>query len=179
MLKKFVEGLFFGGGFGVAFIAIWYLAALYVSPLVRSRMDDAVHRQISSLAANDALSTTDAIREGGRPFDELGVDEQIKQASAIALATYERAPDGRMKAIIKEFLKRKPGVAIHYNVGDEFPSVSLYPKENTSYGDGVVIFFTGSPATMRISLTYADGRITGLGDIPLKVFRDKCKAPDA
>lgn len=114
----------------------------------------------------------------GKPFYELGIDEQIKRASVIALARYERASDGEMKAVIKEFLKKEPNVQIYYKVGDEYAPSSYYPGGKTVYGDGVVIFFTGSPATMQLSMTYSGDRIHGLGDIPIELFKEKCAKPD-
>ena len=117
--------------------------------------------------------------ESGKQFHELGIDEQIKKASVIALARYERASDGQMKAIVKEFPKKEPDVQLYYSVGDEYRPSSYYPREKTHYGDGVVIFFAGSPATMRMSMTYSGDRIHGLGDIPIELFRKKCREPGA
>lgn len=181
MLRKFAEGLVFGGGFAVSFIAVWYLAAYLVTPLLASRMEQEANRHLSERGRTPlpAEPGTESAVESGKPFHELGIDEQIKQSSVIALARYERASDGQMKAIIKEFLKKDPTVQIYYNVGDEYKSSSYYPREKTSYGDGVVIFFTGSPATMRMSMTYSGNRIGGLGDIPLELFRNKCKDPNS
>ena len=91
------------------------------------------------------------------------------------MAVYEPSSDGKMKAIIKEFLKKKPGTIIYYQVGDEYPAASYYPQEGIEHGDGVIIFFTGSPAKMKMSVTFSDGRICGLSDIPIDLFKKKCK----
>jgi hypothetical protein len=48
-----------------------------------------------------------------------------------------------------------------------------------NYGDGVVIFFTGSPASMSMSMSFSGDRIHGLGDIPLQLFKQKCEEPSA
>ena len=79
-----------------------------------------------------------------------------------------------MKAIIVEYLKLESGIDIHYAVGDEHGGSSYYPTGGQQRGDGLVIFFTGSPATMRFSTTLSGDRITGLNDIPLALFREKC-----
>ena len=84
-----------------------------------------------------------------------------------------------MKAIITEFLKNEPSVNFSYKVGDEYKNSSYYPIENRSHGDGVVIFFTESPASMQMSITYTGDRIAGLADIPIELFRKKCKTPNA
>lgn len=112
------------------------------------------------------------------PFHKLEIDDKIKQSSVIAIAKYETSKDGKMKAVIKEFLKKEANVTIYYEVGDELPSSSYYPVENMNRGDGVVIFFTGSPATMKMSMAYYGDRITGLGDIPMQLFRKKCDEND-
>lgn len=109
-----------------------------------------------------------------KQFYELPIEEQIQQASQIIVASYEEAPDGRMKAIITDILKKDPGTVSYYDIGDEHPSSSYYPSEKSSYGDGVIIFFTDSPATMKLSMTYEGDRIRGLGDMPMALFRAKC-----
>ena len=183
MLKKFTEGLVFGGGFGISFLALWYVAAYLITPMfVGSQIEQVANRHLSYLDAKTQSSisrTPETLRESGPPFHELKLEEQIKKSSVIALAKYEPSPDGKMKAIIKEFLKKEPGVTLYYNVGDEYASSSYYPKDKTSYGDGLVIFFVGSPAEMRMSMSYAGDRIRGLGDLPLELLKKKCKEPNA
>lgn len=140
------------------------------------------HKSQSEIESQNPISDsnqTEGMEKPGKPFHELSLDDQIKQASVIAIAKYEKSSDGKMKAILKEFLKKEPGTTIYYNIGDEYPGSSYYPKENTMYGDGVIIFFTGSPATMKMSMTYSGDRIRGLGDIPIELFRKKCNDKNA
>lgn len=182
MLKKFTDGLLFGAGFAISFIVLWYVAAFLVTPMFYGKMERTASKQSSDMGANTQPSiprSYEALREPAIPFHELKLEEQIKAASVIALARYERSSDGKMKAIIKEFLKKEPNVTIYYNIGDEYPDASYYPKENVSYGDGVIIFLTGSPARMAMSMTYSGDRIRGLGDLPVELLRKKCKDPDA
>lgn len=108
------------------------------------------------------------------PFHELELSEQIKQSSVIALLKYEQATDGKRHAVIKEFLKKSPGTEIYYAVGDEYKHSSYYPNAGTNYGDGLVIFFVGSPAQMRLSMSFEGDRIRGLGDLPVNLLREKC-----
>jgi hypothetical protein len=58
---------------------------------------------------------------------------------------------------------------------DEYSAASYYPKQGTSHGDGIVIFFDGSPAMMRLSMSYSGDRIQSLGDMPLELLRAKCE----
>ncbi|WP_111655549.1 hypothetical protein [Isoalcanivorax indicus] len=112
--------------------------------------------------------------EPARPFYELPLEEKIEQASVIAVAEYREGSDGRMQAIITDILKKEPGTVSYYDVGDEHPGSSYYPMEGRSHGDGVILFFTGSPARMSVSMTYRGERISSLGDMPLSLFREKC-----
>ena len=176
MSRKFTEGLLFGAGFGVSFIAISYMAAYLIYPMFMRWQLNSVdipssvsEKQIPTIN-NAQVSKNDEI-----PFHKLKLEEQIKKSSVIAIAKYVPSSDGKMKAIIKEFLKKEPGVTIYYKIGDEYSSSSYYPKENTNYGDGVIMFFTGSPATMKMSMTYSGNRIRSLGDIPIELFKKKCR----
>jgi hypothetical protein len=107
-------------------------------------------------------------------FYDLPLEEQIAKASVIAVARYEAAPDGRMRAIISEILKKESGTVFYYKVGDEHPSSSYFPRENERHGEGLVIFFEGSPATIRLSMSFDGDRIRSLGDLPLELLRNKC-----
>ena len=50
MLNKFTEGLAFGGGFGVSFIALWYLTAYVIYPIfLGPHMKETVSEQLSEL----------------------------------------------------------------------------------------------------------------------------------
>lgn len=179
MFKRFADGLVFGAGFTLSFIVMWYVTVFYVQPVLNEMQLERIGKEHPS-GVNDTpeLSPPENDRPNEAlqvPFHELDIDEQIKRSSVIALAEFVSQPDGREKAVITEFLKKEPGTTIYYNVGDEYPSASYFPHDGMRYGDGVVIFFTGSPATMRMSMSYSGERIRGLGDIPLKLFREKCK----
>lgn len=173
MARKFIEGLIFGFGFSLAFLAVGGLAVFFLGPTT-FRPDD------YPLAINDReLMPAPSPQNAGLRFHELPVEEQIKRASVIALARFEPAADGKMKAIFREFLKKAPDTTIYYSIGDEYPSASYYPSEGARHGDGVVVFFVGSPADMRMSMTYTGDRIHSLGDIPIELFKKKCQTPGA
>lgn len=181
VLKRFTDGLVFGAGFAIAYTVIWPIAADVIYPAIISSKLEKVAKGIPELRseAKPPESQNRQISPPAPEFHELEIDDQIKQASVIALAKFEPAPDGKKKVIITEFLKKEPGVTIYYDVGDEYASASFYPKGNADYGDGMVVFFTGSPAQMRMSMTYSGDRIRGLGDLPVELFRKKCKDPKA
>lgn len=179
MFAKFKEGLVFGAGFAISYIVIWYSASYLIYPsFIASRITQEANKQLSEAEKNIITETpkkADSTRLPETPFFDLSVEDQIKKSTVIALARFEKAEDGKMKAVIQEFLKKDPNVSLYYKVGDEFPDASFYPRKGYVHGDGVVIFLTGSPARMKASMSFDGDRIRGLGDIPLELFRNKCK----
>lgn len=167
MLNKFVSGLVFGAGFGVALVAV-----LFASSYMRFRVP-------APVTVADGPSATVSSRpmpaDDMPAFHELPIDERISKSSAIALARFELAPDGMRRAVISEFLKQEPSAEVGYAVGDEFFDGSYYPSEAPTRGDGMVIFFVGTPARPRQWSYYSGDRITGLGDMPIKLLRKKCE----
>ena len=181
-MKKILDGVLFGVGFGISFIVIWYLAAYFVTPVLFGTQASRTTMERSSEQFSTEPKSAQTLEnsfEGLNTFHQLDVDEQIKLASVIAIAKYVPSDDGKSIAVISEILKKKPGTMFYYEIGDEFPDASIFAEDHTNYGDGLVIFFTGSPAMMRLSMTYKGERIRSLGDLPLKLFREKCKEADA
>lgn len=166
MGKKFLEGVTFGAGFGLAFVLIIWLGFSFFVSKAPDRSD---------VSFSTSKPTEKSAEKAGPQFHELTIEEQIKKSSVIALARYETAPDGKKKAILKEFLKNEPGTTIYYNIGDEYPEGSYYPTESRGNHKNLIIFFTGSPASMKMSTTFSGDRIRSLGDIPLELFRSKCE----
>lgn len=157
-------------GIIVLSLASWIFTDFYINQFINASTD------LSQDIERPALVSS-VVKEASAPskqFYDLPIEEQIQNASLIAVARYEQAPDGRMKAIITDILKKDPDAISYYAIGDEHPSSSYYPSEKSSRGDGVILFFTGSPVSMRLSMTYEGDRIRGLGDMPLALFRKKC-----
>lgn len=166
MGKKFFEGVTFGAGFGLTFLLVaWLGLSFFISKAPDS----------TGVSFSTSKPIEKSAEESGMPFHELPVEEQIKKSSIIALARYETAPDGKKKAILKEFLKKEPGTTIYYNIGDEYPPGSFYPTKGRGNNENLIIFFTGSPASMKMSTTFSGDRISSIGDIPLELFRSKCR----
>jgi hypothetical protein len=141
MLKKFIEGLSFGGGFAISFVLIWFVAFYLIYPrFIESKLEQSFRENLPGKISAQP-SGTGASAEAGLSFHELDLKDQIQEAGVIALAKYKPSAEGKVKAVITEFLKRDPKVTFYYEAGDEFPSSSYYPRENISYGDGEVLFF--------------------------------------
>jgi hypothetical protein len=176
-MKRLIDGLIFGTGFGLAFMTIAYLAAsFFIVPAMIAPQRYEVSHGGSGAETYDIpeIMSGDETRE--LPFHELPIEDQINYASAIALAEFQPGPDGRMRAIITDILKQEKDVVLYYHVGDEYADSSYYPQESVSHGEGLIIFLTGSPAEIKMSMTYSGERIRGLGDMPLKLFREKCES---
>lgn len=175
MLKKFIDGLAFGAGFTISVIVLWSIVSFVIFPTYfESQVAEFDASEIEFPDANESMPRPLSSTNDEAPFYTLSIEEKIAKASVIALAKYEQADDGRMQAIITEFLKLEPDTKIRYDVGDEYPSSSYYPSEDRSRSDGVLIFLTGSPAAMKYSTTFNGDRISGLNDIPIELFREKC-----
>jgi len=103
-------------------------------------------------------------------FYQWPVEKQIAAASVVALAKYQKDGD-RTKCVVSEILKQAPDTKFYYNVGDEFPQCSHYPKAGEDRGDGQVVFFVGNPAQFRFSSAIRGNRISGLGDMPVDLLK--------
>lgn len=175
MVKRFIDGLAFGAGLGIALVAVWIVASWVMSQLFgppvisEPAIPNAGKQEQRSNAPSDESSL--AIRD--KSFN-LSPEEQISEASVIAIVKYEPGEDGRMKAIVSEIPKREPDVEFNLDLGDEYYSWSYYPEPNVHRGDAALVFFVGSPATMKFAMPIYDDRIPVLGDMPLDLFRKKC-----
>jgi hypothetical protein len=156
-------------------IAVWALVIVLVANVAVSLYEQFAtwnyppySWQLPSTSSRQVnLSSVDALAN----FYDWPVDKQIQNSSVIALTAFKQ--DGqKLKSVIVEILKQQPGTAFPYQVGDEYARGTRYVRENTTYGDGELIFFTGSPATMRYSSTYSEGRLLGMGDMPLRALRE-------
>jgi hypothetical protein len=180
MFKKFIEGTIFGCGFILIIVLAWFGFSYYYVSSSSSPSKNLSSYEIDTtpegLPKPKSQSKPKGVEKNDKSFHEMSPEETIQKASVIALAKYEKADDGKMRAIITEFLKKDANTEIYYKVGDEYTMLSEYPKDNYSHVDGLVIFFVGSPAKMRSAMSYQGDRITSLSDIPIKLFREKCEA---
>lgn len=169
MLRKFLAGMAFGCGFSItAFVILYILIGLFLKPTDNSNSETDLNSDLESDKMTIAKYNS---------FNELSLEEQIATSSFIAMGKYEHAGNGKVKLVIKEFLKEDKKSTIYYSIGDEFKEHTVYTDEQ-NYGNNVVIFFTGSPAKMRMSIGYSGDRIMSLGDMPVELFKSKCKAPE-
>lgn len=124
-----------------------------------------------ALVPTSLISPGASFTESFPGFRELPIEAHVRSASVIVLTKYRREGD-KLKSVVSEILKHKPGTTFHYQVGDELGSAGdRVVRENTRYGDGEVVFLAGSPATVRLSASYTNERIAMAGDLPLSALR--------
>ena len=152
-------------------LAVWLLCVLTVLNIT-IHVFEYLSMGSKPFCDNNTIVTTDMWEDPYDDFFNWPIEKQIEEASVIALTIWE-TDAGNLKCIVKEFLKTDPEATFYYNVGEEYKPHSKYPKKDTNYGDGEVLFFVGSPASMRYSITYRDGRLTGMGGMPLELLRQK------
>jgi|ERR1051325_2348957 hypothetical protein len=104
-------------------------------------------------------------------FDRLSPEQRVQSASVIALAKWEKS-GSTLRCVISEILKHRPDIKFYYKVGDEFRAGNQRFTENADFGDGEILFFTGSPARLELATAYRGDRITGLGDMPITTLRE-------
>lgn len=156
-------------------IAMWIIAVVMVANLLISL----VALFSPAFIAKRMMATLPEMGTSSEPgslayynnFHEWPVEKKVQAASVIAVAKWEKS-DSTMKCVISEILKQAPNTTFYYKVGDEFRPGNRQIRDNTSYGDGQVLFFTGSPASFRYSTSYTDDRIAGSGDMPITELRE-------
>lgn len=157
--------------------AVWILVAISVLNLAVS-IFGAFYPPFMVQRITDSLNASSPL--GGQSqgdsysgFHNWPIEKQIDAASVIALTKHD-AGAGKIKSVIVEFLKFKPGTTFYYKVGDEYGS-EYSVREHTAYGDGQVMFFVGNPARLRYSTTYSHDRILGFSDMPMALLRQKIR----
>ena len=135
------------------FIAVWILAILLCFTLLVSFV----------LVRSLSIARSE--------FDRLSPEERVHAASVIALAKWQRS-GSTLRCVISEIIKQTPDTKFYYKVGDEFSRGNQRATENADFGDGEILFFTGSPARLEETVAYRGDRITGLGDMPISVLRE-------
>lgn len=102
---------------------------------------------------------------------DIKPEDAIAESSVIAVVKYEQEGN-RYKAVLSEVLKKAPDASFNFQVGDEIKENSYEPRIGESRGDGMVVFFAGSPPNYRRGVSIFDDRILAFDEMPLAVFRE-------
>ena len=174
MVKKFLDGLAFGAGFGISIVAIWVLASWVGSQLVSPPVFSDTASPSAELRDQDVGS---AVEDSAIAFAErtssLSLEERISEANEIALVKYEESDDGLMRAIVSEVLKQDPDSELGLDVGEEFFRMSFYPDPNERRADAEILVLADPSAKSWPSMSIYGTRIPSLGNMPLDLFREK------
>ena len=100
-------------------------------------------------------------------------DECVEASSAILYCTHELG-EQILTTRVQRILLLRPGVTVHYAVGDCLGEEPRMP--GATYGEGAIAFFAGNPAKFRRSYTVIRGRIGSFADMPLDLFLAKVDA---
>ena len=157
LTAKLLGGAAFGAGILLVYVLIFFLIAPHASYVPVPTNDE---------KRFDATSSAHNLN-----FSTLTMEEKIKISSAIALGSYRHTKDGGSKIIIQEYLKKDPASRLTYAVGEEVSDALSQRAATDDFGDGVVIFFVGSPTQTKMTATYRNGVINGLDDISMVDFR--------
>jgi hypothetical protein len=159
-------------------VAVWILSALITINLTHYLIETVIfwipEKRSAATFSPPQISTSTPYVDSYSGFNDWPLEKQIKASSVIALARY-KSEDGRLKCIITDILKQDPSSTFYYKVGDEYTELSQTPEPNTQYGDGEIMFFTGSPASFRFSTSFSGDRAMGLGDMPISVLKETIK----
>jgi hypothetical protein len=160
-------------------VAVWVLVLLAALNLIALLFQTFFPPYIATRAMESLRGTPMASRIESmtryNDFHAWSLEKQIESASVIALAEHKVA-DGKVRTYITEIFRQQPDVTFNYKVGDEYASHAQPVRENTTYGDGEVMFFVGSPAGFIYSTTYSGDRILGMGDLPISTLRKMIQA---
>lgn len=150
-------------------IAVWILVALSILNLASGLFARTPTRVLEMSIPPSGQSSELESWEG------LTIAQKLDSSSVVLLTRTVR--NGRReKEIVHEFLKQAPNTEVFYSVGDEIPSMVCDVKQSSRAGQGSLVLLKGSPATFRESYSIYDGRIPGLGDMPLAKVRNDIRA---
>ena len=76
-------------------------------------------------------------------FHDLKPVDQVRFSEVIMYIEQKLNDDGKIVGRVKEYLKNESEIPLYYEIGEEYPSASRYPRFNEMTPTGQIIFFTG------------------------------------
>jgi hypothetical protein len=161
-------------------LAVWILAMVVAANLIVSILallsPALLTKRIMATLPEHFASSQSPSPEDYNSLHDWPVEKQIALASVIAVGKWRKS-DSTLRCIISEILKQAPNTTFYYKVGDEFRPGNQRVKDDTSYGDGQIMFFVGSPASFRCAMSFSGDRIAGMGDMPISELRELIRKP--
>lgn len=171
-MKRFIDGIALGLGFGIAFFG---LAFVYMQIALPGTHEPTLSGTVGASDADKRFERTFSDSRIDRPFAGLTLEERLEASSAIALLRFDGGPDGLQNAVVAEYLKRLPSATQAPQVGEGYPDASYYPGGRVSEPDAALLFFRGSGAHVTLTQFVYGGRVPGLNNIPLELLREKVR----
>lgn len=136
MLRKFLHGIVFGIGMGVALLAMYLVSIFLVIPEYLDSMIEEGHETAS-----------------------------LQNSDTLLVVRFEGLKGERQSAIIEQIHHRQDAQQFSFDIGDEYPSASFAPKGDASYGSGAVVLISGPWMLPGFSANIYDGRVPGIQDM--------------
>lgn len=162
----FKKGLMFGAGFTVAAIIVGYVFVFLFGGVIF---------QTGQPPTGPSSYTT----YGSNSLEGKTLEKKIDISTAIFITKFNETENGFVTAVVTEVLKSSPGVNLKYTAGDIYPNASYYKEDSVRHGDGVIIFYSGTPGRQQQTYNYSNGRIGGLNNMPLDLFKNMVSGPNA
>ena len=136
MLRKFLGGIAFGIGMGVALLAMYLISVHLLLPGLLDSM----------------------LQEG----DEIA---SLQSSDTLLVVRFEGRKGERQAAMIEQIHHRQGDQGFPFHVGDEYPFRSFTPKGDALYGSGAVVLISGPSMRPGFSANIYDGRVPGMQDM--------------
>jgi len=134
-------------------IAVWCLAVINALTVAGLVVGLVVLPNLGSTPVHLTTTITPA-----DSWEDKSFEERAKRATLVLITEF-RSEAGTLRAYIKEELKRAPGTAFDFRIGEEYPPLARTLEANTSYGEGALVLLAGSPAEFRQSMSIRDGNV--------------------
>lgn len=163
-------------------LAVWIIAIVLLIQFVLtlyaywSPGDNLAYERMvaTEIESGRQLAEARALDERDPRSLEQSLEQRLAQARLAIVVEYESEPDGRQRAVIRQFLRQSPDLPTPYKVGDEYPGASYFPRAGQHRGDGAVLVLDlAAPHRMNSSVSIHGGRIPALGDITIEQLRER------
>lgn len=153
-------------------VPIWLLVLIALVILIVLILRLASPDSARTSLADAQAATSNRVED----FYAWPIDRQVAIATVIARGEW-KVEAGNYKCMIAEIIKEQPGTTFGFKVGDEFSRGNQRAKPNTDYGDGELIFFTGTPPVLQFIIPISNGRLVG-GDVSVDTIRAMVTRPE-
>ena len=150
---KLLTRLSFGCGFIISFLLVFFLFLTFSSFTITSDSSNQTSVEKKKLASDASIRS---FKQTFQFYITHDIEERIQQSDIIAITEYEKSPDGRMKAVIRRFLKGESDINFPYDLGDEYLLYSYYPPSNNAGKKGIILMLYKNRAMGSMAYPYSN-----------------------